>query len=302
MDSPRTEPTSVKRVAIVGTGVIGSGWAALFLAHGYEVTAYVRSLSSEAKAMAAVEDAWGKLSARGVAKETEGWRKLTCVFTIAECVANADYVQESVTEDLTFKQQIVAQIDQHAPPHVLIGSSSSYLTRSLVALKCAAHPQRVVTVHPSLPQWDNFVELLALSTEDTAWLHSFFSGVGMDVIVMRHENYGHVLNCTLMGVMSTSNLIAHSGICDTKDIDVATAHLGRILLINGGVTTAFCGMVGGGSAQVSPFSAATRTLRLGAPCSSRFVPDAPCMIHNDRYRLTHTPHPSQCTVGHPTRH
>lgn len=191
MDSAhRVEPNAVKHIAIVGTGVIGSGWTALFLAHGYKVTAYVRSLASEAKAMAAVEDAWGKLRARGIAKEAEGWRgRLTCCFTIAECVADADYVQESVTEDLAFKQKIVAEIDRHAPPHVLIGSSSSYLTRSLIALKCDAHPTRVVTVHPSLPQWDNFVELLALSSEDTAWLHSLFAGLGMDVVVMRHEKY-----------------------------------------------------------------------------------------------------------------
>ena len=190
----RPDPADTRRVAIVGTGVIGSGFAALFLAHGYEVTAYVRSLASEAKAMAAAKEAWTKLVARGIAKEPDGWSKLSCVFTIAECVNGADYVQESVTEELTFKQQIVAEIDQHTPAHVLIGTSSSYLTRSLVALKCTAHPERVVTAHPTIPQWDNFVELLATCSEDTTWLHGFFSAVGMDVVVMRHENYGHVFN------------------------------------------------------------------------------------------------------------
>ena len=90
----RPDPADTRRVAIVGTGVIGSGFAALFLAHGYEVTAYVRSLASEAKAMAAAKEAWTKLVARGIAKEPDGWSKLSCVFTIAECVNGADYVQE----------------------------------------------------------------------------------------------------------------------------------------------------------------------------------------------------------------
>jgi hypothetical protein len=105
----------VRRVAIVGTGVIGSGWAAVFAARGYEVTAYVRSRDSELKFQRFLASAWRKIVVRGLAKDPEGWRKVGCVRTIAECVASADYVQESVVEELPLKQAILAEIDEHTP-------------------------------------------------------------------------------------------------------------------------------------------------------------------------------------------
>lgn len=159
-----TDAASVQKVAIVGTGIIGSGWSAVFLASGYSVTAYVRSASSAVKFIAAAEDAWQKLLVRGVATEADGLRNLRCVYTIEECVRDADYVQESVVEDLVTKQAIVAEIDRHCARNVLIGTSSSFLPFSLASLRCAVQPDRVVTAHPSLPQWDSFVEVIGLST------------------------------------------------------------------------------------------------------------------------------------------
>ena len=87
------EPSQVRHIAIVGTGIIGSGWAAVFLSRGYRVTAYVRSAASEAKFHTYLEAAWRKLVARKLTLESDGWRSVTCVTNLAECVAHADYVQ-----------------------------------------------------------------------------------------------------------------------------------------------------------------------------------------------------------------
>lgn len=155
-------PEDVKRIAIVGTGVIGSGWAAVFAANGYTVSAYVRSAESEAKFKRFLTAAWHKVHMRGMTSDPEGWHAVQCVRTIADCVASADYVQESVVEELPLKQAIIAEIDQHAPAGVMVGTSSSFIPLSLVRARASRHPDRIATAHPTLPQWDAFVEVTPL--------------------------------------------------------------------------------------------------------------------------------------------
>ena len=256
----------VRRVAIVGTGVIGSGWAAVFAARGYEVTAYVRSRDSELKFQRFLASAWRKIVVRGLAKDPEGWRKVGCVRTIAECVASADYVQESVVEELPLKQAILAEIDEHTPAGVFVGSSTSYIPLSLCRARVRRHPERIAIAHPTLPQWDSFVEVLGATPAHTAWLAELFgpAGVGMeDVIRMRKECHGHVHNAVLNATVTASTGLVRAGMCSPEEMDRALTHMCRLLLASGGVTGALVGVVGGGSAD------ATRSLSadilLGGP-------------------------------------
>jgi carnitine 3-dehydrogenase len=256
----------VRRIAIVGTGVIGSGWAAVFAARGYEVTAYVRSRDSELKFQRFLASAWRKIVVRGLAKDPEGWRKVGCVRTIAECVASADYVQESVVEELPLKQAILAEIDEHAPAGVFVGSSTSYIPLSLCRARVRRHPERIAIAHPTLPQWDSFVEVLGATPAHTAWLAELFgpAGVGMeDVIRMRKECHGHVHNAVLNATVTAATGLVRAGMCSPEEMDRALTHMCRLLLASGGVTGALVGVVGGGSAD------ATRSLSadilLGGP-------------------------------------
>jgi hypothetical protein len=264
----------VRRVAIVGTGVIGSGWAAVFAARGYEVTAYVRSRDSELKFQRFLASAWRKIVVRGLAKDPEGWRKVGCVRTIAECVASADYVQESVVEELPLKQAILAEIDEHTPAGVFVGSSTSYIPLSLCRARVRRHPERIAIAHPTLPQWDSFVEVLGATPAHTAWLAELFgpAGVGMeDVIRMRKECHGHVHNAVLNATVTASTGLVRAGMCSPEEMDRALTHMCRLLLASGGVTGALVGVVGGGSAD------ATRSLSadilLGAS-PAKPIPDA----------------------------
>ena len=174
-------PDSVRKVAIVGTGVIGSGWAAVFLAkQRFEVCAFVRSEASENKFHRFLQKAWKNICARGLASDAEGWRRVKCVRNLAECVSSADYVQESVVESLILKQDILQQIDEHAPPGVIIGTSSSFIPATLCA---AGHvqPHRIATVHPTLPQYDAFVEVYGVTSAVTNYLVDFFGPQHIDM-------------------------------------------------------------------------------------------------------------------------
>lgn len=265
MEPPSPPPASVRKIAIVGTGVIGSGWTAVFLAKKYEVCAFVRSEASEKKFYAFLQKAWSKVHARGLTSDADGWKRVKCVRNLAECVATADYVQESVVEAISLKQDILQQIDEHAPAGVIIGTSSSFIPASLCAARAKFHPRRIATVHPTLPQFDAFVEVYGLTSAVTAWTVDFFGPqhVGMDVVVVQRENHGHVLNALTNSVCTTATMLVNSGVCSARDADRSLVHLARMIVSSGGVAGAMVGFVGGGSVEATTELASD--IMIGAP-------------------------------------
>lgn len=252
-------PSALNKVAVVGTGVIGAGWAALFCAKGYNVFAYVRSEGSQAKFMKALQASHDKLVTRGLAVDPDGYKAVSCVFNLAECLSDADYVQESVVEDIATKQHIIQEIDHFAPPNVVIGSSTSFIPLSLLRARAKRCPERVAIAHPSLPQWDAFCEVLGSSDEITTWLAELYgrtagsdssgiTGLGMDVVQMKCEAHGHVLNSIVLSMMLTCSTLVQTGVCDAAACDTAFLHFCRLGLASeglGGVSR----VIGGGSSR-----------------------------------------------------
>ena len=258
-------PLDVSRIAIVGTGTIGSGWAAVYLANGFSVTAFVRTQASEDKFYKFLQSAWHKVLVRGLTSDRDGWRKVKCVRDLHECVSKADYVQESVVEELGLKQHIIQQIDDLAPPHVIIGTSSSFIPLSLVRAKASRAPDRIATAHPTLPQWDSFVEVLGSTAAHTDWLATFYGPqlLGFDVVILRKEMYGHALNALNAAVSNVAFGLVNGGICSMADVDKSMLHLSRLIVASGGISGAMVGVVGGGSPQGA--SNLFTDMMLGAP-------------------------------------
>lgn len=253
----------IKRIGIVGTGVIGSGWAAIFAAKGYEVLAFVRSAASQDKFLRTLERAWRRLEARGLASDPAGWKAVRCTTSLAECVGTAEYVQESVVEELKLKQEMLRRIDEVCPAHVLVGTSSSFIPLSLVRLHAKRYPHRIATAHPTLPAWDSFVEVLGSSASHTEWLLEMFTAAGMDAVPMTKEMHGHVHNACLNALMTASAGLIHGGVCSTETLDRSLCHMARLILASGGVSGALVGMVGDGSCAAQ--SELACDIVLGAP-------------------------------------
>ena len=89
--------TPIRRIGIVGTGVIGSGWAARCLAHGLDVTASDPARGAEQRLRDSVASAWPALTRVGLAPGANLGR-LSFVGDVAACVRDADFVQESAPE------------------------------------------------------------------------------------------------------------------------------------------------------------------------------------------------------------
>ena len=185
----------VRTVGVVGTGVIGAGWAALCLSRGLDVLAHDPGSDAEQRLRHGVEDAWPTLARLGLAEGASPDR-LTFVATAADAVAEADFVQESGPEAESLKSALIRELDEAAAPDVPIASSSSGLMPSRLQEMCLHHPERVLVGHPFHPvHLIPLVEVVAgqrssAGTVDRAV--GFYAGLGKRPVVVRREVPGHV--------------------------------------------------------------------------------------------------------------
>src|SRR5687767_15329933 len=139
----------IRKAAIVGGGVIGGGWAARLVQNGIDVAVHDPDPEAERKigeVMALADRAFAKLT-----NAPPGPRgSLAFAGSIEDAVRDADFVQESAPERLPLKQKLFAEIDRHAPPAALIGSSTSGLLPSDLQAQMR-HPERLVVAHPFNP-------------------------------------------------------------------------------------------------------------------------------------------------------
>src|SRR5882672_6958362 len=121
----------VRRIAIVGTGVIGASWAAQYLARGFDVVATDPAPNAEQNLRKYVDDAWGALTTIGLASGASRER-LSFTSNMKAALSEADLVQENGPERQDFKIKLFADMDDATPPDSLIASSSSGITPSVM--------------------------------------------------------------------------------------------------------------------------------------------------------------------------
>src|SRR5712672_1730289 len=113
--SDMSQNKPIRRLAIIGTGVIGASWSALFLAKGMQVVATDIAPNAEAVLRKFVETAWPALKRLGLSPGASQ-SNLTFTTDIAKALAGADLVQENGPERIDFKQKLYGQLDQLLPP------------------------------------------------------------------------------------------------------------------------------------------------------------------------------------------
>jgi 3-hydroxyacyl-CoA dehydrogenase len=139
----------IRRIAIVGTGVIGASWAAEYLARGFDVIATDPGPNAEANLRKYVDEAWKDLTNVGLSKGAFRDR-LTFTTDMKEALSKADFVQENGPERPDFKMKLFADMDDAAPIDSIIASSSSGITPSVMQSK-SKHPERILVGHPFNP-------------------------------------------------------------------------------------------------------------------------------------------------------
>ncbi|MBE7200581.1 MAG: carnitine 3-dehydrogenase, partial [Parafilimonas terrae] len=217
--------TSARREAIahVGGGVIGAGWAARFLLNGHDVAVHDPDPELARKLDAVIGNA-----RRAYAKLWPGVPmregRLRVAGSIADAVADASFVVESLPEVESLKVRVLGEIDRAAPPEVVIASSTSGLlpTRLQAGM---AHPERLVVGHPFNP-----VYLLPLvevcggektsaAAQDRA--AALYEAVGMRVLRVRKEVDGFIADRLLEALWREALWLVNDGVATTEEIDDA---------------------------------------------------------------------------------
>src|SRR5690606_26736099 len=142
--------TLISKAATIGGGGIGAGWAARLLLNGIDVSIFdpdPEAARKVSEVMKGARRAYKQMATGGLPKEG----KLTFAKTIAEAVADADFIQESVPERLDLKHKVLAEIDSHAPANAIIGSSTSGILPTDMQVAMKKHPERLVVGHPYDP-------------------------------------------------------------------------------------------------------------------------------------------------------
>src|SRR6266850_1020806 len=218
-----TKNQEIRNVAIVGTGVIGASWAALYLARGLNVVATDPAPTAEANLRRYIDAAWKDLTALGISPN--GSRDhLRFTPDLKEAVADADLVQENGPERKDFKVKLFSDMDAATPKDSIIASSSSGLTMSVMQSACT-NPERCVIGHPfNPPHMVPLVEVVAgakTSPETVERAISFYTSIGKRAIHVRKEVVGHVANRLQAALYREVVYLIEQGVLDVADSDAA---------------------------------------------------------------------------------
>src|SRR5215813_9663076 len=110
---------AIRRIAVVGTGVIGASWAAQYLARGFDVVATDPGPNAEANLRKYVDEAWPLLTSIGLLPGASRDR-LSFSMDMKQALANADFVQENGPERPDFKVKLFAEMDAATPVNSII--------------------------------------------------------------------------------------------------------------------------------------------------------------------------------------
>lgn len=222
-----SDTKTIRQVAVIGTGVIGASWTALFLAKGLDVVATDVAPNAEASLRRFVDAAWPALERLGL---TPGASPLRLVFSsdLAEAVQDVDLVQENGPERIDFKQKLYGQLDDLLPPEVIIASSSSGLPMSQIQLGAASHPERCVIGHPfNPPHLMPLIEIVggAKTSEETIRrAERFYTSIGKQTVRINKEMPGHVANRLQAALAREVYHLVAEGVLSAADVDTALTY------------------------------------------------------------------------------
>ncbi|HEX7936820.1 MAG TPA: 3-hydroxyacyl-CoA dehydrogenase NAD-binding domain-containing protein [Paraburkholderia sp.] len=217
---------SAVNVAIVGTGVIGAGWATHFLAQGFAVTATDPADGAESRLRDWIDNAWPAVERLGLANGASQ-QNLTFTTDVATAVRHADFIQESGPERLDVKHTLIADIEAAAKADAIVASSSSGLSVSEIQA-AARHPERIVLGHPFNPS--HIIPLVEVgggrltSAESVARTMAFYAATGKKPIRIDKEVKGHIANRLQVALWQEAISLVQRGVASVEAIDTAIAY------------------------------------------------------------------------------
>src|SRR5437868_9377445 len=216
----------IRRIAIVGAGVIGASWAAEYLARGFDVIVTDPGPNAEANLRKYIDEAWKDMTSIGLSKGASRDR-LTFTTDMKDALSKADFVQENGPERPDFKMKLFAEMDDAAPIDSIIASSSSGITPSVMQSK-SKHPERILVGHPfNPPHIIPLVEVVGgtkTSPEAIQRALAFYASIGKKPIHLKKELPGHVGNRLQAALYKEIMYLIQHDVLSVEDADVAVSY------------------------------------------------------------------------------
>lgn len=214
------------KVAIIGSGLIGSCWAALFSSAGYSVCMYDIGEQQLDNARKNVKKNLEKLEeeglSRGLSTAEEAFMKITSTTSLSEALADAIYVQESTMESVEFKQKIFTEMDALAAPTTILASSTSTIPASSFT-EGLQHRSRCLVVHPvNPPLFLTLTELVPAPWTDSAVVdraYEIMQNIGQSPIRLKKEVLGFAVNRLQYALLAESWRLVKDGVLNVEDVD-----------------------------------------------------------------------------------
>ena len=219
-------PSSINKIAIIGTGVIGAGWTLRLLAKKKEI--YVFEPSIKQKKFLLDEIKRTTKSLKNFYKiSTISTKKLYFKKTIRDAVKDVDLIQENVPENEKIKKKIVKEISKWSKPNAIIASSSSGLLPSRIQSACK-NPARFVVAHPFNPVYLlPLVEIVKGKKTKLDFIKKseiFYRSLGMIPLIVKKEVEGYLSDRLQESMWRESLHIINENIASTDDLDKAIIH------------------------------------------------------------------------------
>lgn len=211
--------------ACVGMGLIGSSWAVAFARHADVVRVYDPSPEGRTNGLAYIDRAMADLGKAGIIADPAAARlRIRLATSLEDAVGDADYVQESATENRVLKRELFASLDKATLAASVIASSTSEIPPSefMTGHKGSA---RMVVAHPlNPPHLVPAVELCPspeTAPETVERAKVFMAACGQSPLIMTSERKGFVMNRLQFALVREAWHLVAQGVCTPQDVDIA---------------------------------------------------------------------------------
>ena len=211
----------IKKVSVIGTGVIGVGWIVRCLAHNKKVTAYDKDIKLKKKLISEIKRTWPFVK-KLFNKNKLNLKNFKFVTSIEEAVKTADFIQECAPENYALKIKLVNTIGKFSKSNTIISSSSSGLLPTRIFSKCK-NPYRTMIGHPFNPVYlCPGVEIVPGKKTEKKFINKankFYKSISMNPIIVKKELSGYLSTRLQEALWREALHIINEGYASTKDLD-----------------------------------------------------------------------------------
>ena len=215
--------SKINKVAVIGTGLIGTGWVIRCLAHNKIVYAFDKDLKLKKKSVKEIKRTWPFVK-KLFNKKTLNLKNFKYFTSIEDTLKDADFIQECATENYSLKTKLMSSISKYSKKNAIIASSSSGLLPSRIFSKCK-YPERALIGHPFNPVYLlPAVEIVPGKKTSKKFINQakkFYQSISMNPIKIKKELPGYLSDRLQEALWREGLHIINEGYATTKDLDRA---------------------------------------------------------------------------------